>query len=180
MSSDVRIVPSEPRHMESFRATLDAVARERRYLIIVEGPPLQRLQKFVADNLQRGGVQFFAVDDQERVVGWCDVNRHQVEGYRHAGALGIGLLPAYRGRGVGARLALAAIDAARLNGVERIELEVWASNVDAIALYHQLGFVEEGIRRRARLLDGQYDDMVEMALLGAPAVYQGGRRDVAS
>ena len=57
---------------------------------------------------------------------------------------------------------------------------MWASNVDAIALYHQLGFVEEGIRRRARLLDGQYDDMVEMALLGAPAVYQGGRRDVAS
>jgi ribosomal protein S18 acetylase RimI-like enzyme len=171
MSFDVRIVPSEARYLQSFCATLDTVARERRYLIIVEGPSLERLQKFVTDNLQRGGVQFFALDGRNQVVGWCDVNRHQVEGYRHAGALGIGLLPAYRGRGVGARLALAAIAAARLNGIERIELEVWASNVDAIALYRQLGFVEEGVRRRARLLDGQYDDMVEMALLGAPAAY---------
>ena len=171
MSFDVRIVPSEARYLQSFCATLDTVARERRYLIIVEGPSLERLQKFVTDNLQRGGVQFFALDGRNQVVGWCDVNRHQVEGYRHAGALGIGLLPAYRGRGVGARLALAAIAAARLNGIERIELEVWASNVDAIALYRQLGFVEEGVRRRARLLDGQYDDMVEMALLGDPAAY---------
>lgn len=90
--------------------------------------------------------------------------------YRHGGALGIGLLPAYRGRGHGARLALTAVDAARLNGIERIEIEVWASNVNAIALYHQLGFVEEGVRRRARLLDGQYDDTIEMALLDAPLV----------
>jgi RimJ/RimL family protein N-acetyltransferase len=168
MSADVRLVPSEPRYLESFRSTLDAVAKERRFLIVLEAPPLERIQEFVRDNIARGGVQFFAVDRADRVVGWCDVNRHRLEGYRHSGALGIGLLAPYRGRGIGAQLALAAIDAARMNGIERIELEVWASNVTAIALYLQLGFVHEGLRRRARLLDGQYDDGVEMALLGAP------------
>lgn len=168
--SDVRIIRSEPQHLESFRATLDVVARERRFLAVLEAPPLERLQQFVATNLHCGGTQFFGLDEAKRVVGWCDVNRHQREGYRHSGALAMGVLPEYRGRGIGARLALAAINAARENGIERIELEVYASNVNAIALYRQIGFIEEGVKRRARFIDGRYDDSVEMALLGPPTV----------
>jgi RimJ/RimL family protein N-acetyltransferase len=57
-----------------------------------------------------------------------------------------------------------------MNGIERIQLTVFASNQNAIALYRQLGFVEEGVRRRAWFLDGRYDDSVEMALLDPPIV----------
>lgn len=167
MSADVRIVPSEVRYLASFRDALDVVARERRYIATVEAPPLEQIQQFVSANQARGGVQFLALDG-ETVVGWCDVNRYQRVGYQHSGGLGIGLRPDYRGHGIGARLALAAISAARTHGIERIELEVWATNARAIALYQQLGFVHEGLRRRARFLDGTYDDAVVMALLGAP------------
>jgi ribosomal protein S18 acetylase RimI-like enzyme len=169
MSSDVRVVPSEERFLESFRETLDTVARERRFLILLEAPPLAAIRQFIAENDRRGGVQFFAIDPGDRVVGWCDIYRHGRDGFRHTGTLGIGLLPDYRGRGIGAQLALTAIEAARLNGIERIELEVWASNTKGLALYRQLGFVEEGLRRRARLLDGHYEDSVVMALLEAPS-----------
>jgi RimJ/RimL family protein N-acetyltransferase len=110
-----------------------------------------------------------AVDATDQVVGWCDIVRYQREGYRHAGVLGIGLVPGFRERGLGARLALASIDAARRNGIERIELEVLASNERAIALYRQLGFVDEGVKRGARKLDGRYEDKLFMALLDAPA-----------
>jgi hypothetical protein len=91
MSSDLRIVPSESRYLESFCSTLDAVARERRYLMILEAPSLDGILQFVAENQRRGGVQFFAVDSADQVVGWCDVNRHRFEGHRHCGALGMGL-----------------------------------------------------------------------------------------
>jgi RimJ/RimL family protein N-acetyltransferase len=77
----------------------------------------------------------------------------------------MGLLAAYRGKGLGGLLAVQAIEAARNGGIERIELEVFASNTTAIALYEKLGFVVEGTKRRARKLDGQYDDNVCMALL---------------
>jgi len=77
------------------------------------------------------------------------------------------VLPAVRGRGVGRRLAEAAIAAAKAQGAERIELEVFASNTRAIALYERLGFVREGVKRNARKLDGEYDDIVQMALLFA-------------
>ena len=169
MNDDVRIVPSASRYLESFRETLDTVARERHFLVLLEAPPMPAVVQFVAGLLRDGGVQVFAVTSQERVVGWCDIARHQREGYRHGGLLGIGLLAAYRRRGIGAKLALAAIDEARQVGIERIELEVLASNQNAIRLYRQLGFVPEGLKRRARLLDGHYEDKVFMALLGPPA-----------
>ena len=46
-----------------------------------------------------------------------------------------------------------------------MELEVFASNKRAIAFYEAAGFVIEGIKTRARKLDGQYDDNVFMALV---------------
>ena len=90
-----------------------------------------------------------------------------VEGFRHVGTLGMGILPKYRGKGLGHRLATDTIRAATDAGMERIELEVFASNERAIALYRKLGFVIEGIKRNARKLDGVYDDNIFMALLTA-------------
>jgi ribosomal protein S18 acetylase RimI-like enzyme len=78
----------------------------------------------------------------------------------------MGLLPDYRERGLGRRLVAEALRAARQAGIERVELEVFASNERAIAFYRALGFVTEGVKRRARKLDGQYDDNVFMALVG--------------
>jgi len=106
-----------------------------------------------------------AVRMNDEVVGWCDIVRNPVEGFRHTGRLGMGLIPTYRGQGLGKRLVVETIHSARQVGIERVELEVFASNERAIALYRTLGFVTEGIKRRARKLDGVYDDNVFMALV---------------
>jgi ribosomal protein S18 acetylase RimI-like enzyme len=99
------------------------------------------------------------------VAGWCDIARHARLGFRHAGTMGMALLPAYRGQGWGKKLLLEVMDAARAMGIWRIELEVFASNTNAIALYESLGFQREGYKRRAKKLDGRYDDDIVMALL---------------
>jgi RimJ/RimL family protein N-acetyltransferase len=57
------------------------------------------------------------------------------------------------------------IAAAREAGIERVELDVFASNQRAIAFYQAAGFVIEGVKRHARKLDGRYDDNVFMALV---------------
>ena len=59
----------------------------------------------------------------------------------------------------------AALDAARAQGLERIELDVYASNRGAIHLYEKFDFEVEGVKRKARKIDGKYDDIVCMALL---------------
>ncbi len=167
MTENIRIVPTTEAHIEGLQRCVDAVARERRWLGFVEGPPLVQTRAFVGMILAGAGVQFVALNDADEVVGWCDVVRLDQESFRHGWRLGMGLLPTVRGRGVGRRLAEAAIAAAKAQGAERIELEVFASNTRAIALYEKLGFLREGVKRRARKLDGEFDDIVMMALLFA-------------
>lgn len=45
----------------------------------------------------------------------------------------------------------------------RIELGVFATNTAAAALYRKVGFVEEGTKRMAILVDGTYHDEIFMA-----------------
>jgi GNAT superfamily N-acetyltransferase len=59
---------------------------------------------------------------------------------REAWIGGMGIAPAYRQGGLGARTLLAAIDAVAAEGVETVWLEVLEGNVPAIALYQRLGF----------------------------------------
>lgn len=146
-----------------FHAALDSVARERRFLRLTEAPPLARSLHFIASNLARGNPQLVAVDEDE-IVGWCDICRSNEQDSEHCGGLGMGLLASHRGKGIGTNLVTAALDAAR-GKFERVELEVYASNIPAIALYQKTGFAHEGRRRRALLRDGVHDDIVMMGLL---------------
>src|SRR5882762_10285370 len=164
--ADVRILATREEYAESFNATVDYVARERRYIGFIEGPSLESTREFVRGILAGAGIQLLAVTPDSTVVGWCDVLRNPHEGFRHVGRLGMGLLPEYRRQGLGRQLVTKAVQAAREAGIERIELEVFASNEAAIGLYRALGFVTEGIKRRARKLDGTYEDNVLMALIG--------------
>ena len=159
----VTIAPIAREHIESFHRCLDTVARERRYLALVEAPPLEETRKFVESNIANSHIQLVALVDGE-VVGWCDILPRRMPMFGHCGELGIGVLPGFRGRGIGKRLATEALRLAREKGFERVELGVFASNVAARALYERLGFVVEGVKRRARKLDGEYDDVVLMAL----------------
>lgn len=61
--------------------------------------------------------------------------------------LSLGVLPAHRGRGVGRRLALRALDAARIRGAAAVFLEVAEDNRAARLLYESLGFRQVGRRR---------------------------------
>jgi RimJ/RimL family protein N-acetyltransferase len=161
----IRIVPTAEEYAESLHACLDSVARERIHLALVEAPPIEAVRGFVRALVSGLGVQFLAVDESNEVVGWCDIVRKPLEGFRHSGQLGMGVASRARGAGLGRRLAIATIEGAWATGLERIELEVFASNERALQLYRTLGFVEEGVRRRARKLDGVYDDNILMALL---------------
>ncbi len=161
---NIRIVPMAEEHIESFRVCLDAVAKERRYLALTQAPPAEAVREFIRSAIARRVPQFVALDGNQ-VIGWCDVFPNERDGSTHVGRLGMGLLPEYRGQGSGRRLAEKTIALAREIGLERIELDVYASNKPAIALYQSLGFAVEGVKRKGRKLDGVYDDVVVMGLL---------------
>lgn len=160
----IDIVRIAEAHAAGFHACLDAVAREKRYLAQVEAPALDRTLAFVRDNIARDASQFVALDG-DRVVGWCDVLPAWPAACQHRGSLGMGLLAAYRGQGIGRRLMAATLAHARNKGLTRVELEVRADNAPAIALYESMGFVQEGRKRNGDRLDGVYCDSLMMGLV---------------
>jgi RimJ/RimL family protein N-acetyltransferase len=159
------IAPIDEEHISGFRAAIDVVARERKYLAFLEAPPLENVTKFVLRNIELAYPQFVVLS-AGGVVGWCDVlpNRSRVI-YWHCGTLGVGLLPGFRGKGIGRQLMRRTIDAAFAFGLTRIELTVRQGNANAIALYKSLGFEIEGLHRNAVCIDGQYENLHSMALL---------------
>lgn len=162
--SSVRIEPIAPAHIDSFHRALDTVAREKKYLSMLEATPLPQTREFVMGMIAKGNPQFVAVIGDE-VVGWCDISRHYFPSHAHRGNLGMGILPAYRGRGLGRMLIETTLRAAQEIGFIRVELDVYEDNSRAIALYEKMGFVREGIIRRAARIDGRFIDAIGMSLL---------------
>ena len=77
---------------------------------------------------------------------------------------GLGVDPAFEGRGVGRALMEALMEMARERGGSRMTLRVFAANERARRLYERLGFEVEGVLRgEFRLADGELIDDVFMA-----------------
>ncbi len=140
---------------------INAVSGEGTFLATRRGFRLQETQDFMAA-CQRRGVQV-VLEAAGEVVGWCDILGDAREEFAHGGTLGMGLLPDWRGRGWGRRLAEAALEAAHAAGLERVELQVYSDNDAGRALYESLGFEVEGIRRGARRVDGHAQHALMMA-----------------
>jgi putative acetyltransferase len=164
----VRIAPIALAHAEGFHACLDSVAREGRYLAQWHALPLERMQGFVKDSVEKHAVQFVALAG-ERVVAWADVFPHWAHALQHVGTLGMGVHADWRGQGLGRRLLAACLEKAERQGLLRVELSARADNTRAIRLYESLGFRYEGLRRRALRFPDGFHDSVSMAWL-APAI----------
>jgi ribosomal protein S18 acetylase RimI-like enzyme len=159
---EINILPIAPEHVPGFWRALDIVARERKYLVLTEAPPMESSREFVLKNIAVRNPQLVALAEGE-VVGWCDVRREELPGYAHSGTLGMGILPAFRDKGLGRRLMQATLEAAHVEGFVRVELTVNADNFRAIALYEKFGFQREGLTRDSICIDGSFRDSLVMA-----------------
>lgn len=162
--SEIVIEPMRPELIESFREALDSVCRERRYLSMLQAPPLDATRTFVMGLIDKGNPQFVAVVG-EKVVGWCDIQRGTRETQSHRGTLGMGIVDGYREQGLGKRLITITLDAARRMGLHRVELDVHADNLRAARLYETVGFKREGVAQDAVMVDGRYINSIKMAII---------------
>lgn len=102
-----------------------------------------------------------------KVVGFLDfANGHRLR-LEHQGSLGISIQKNYRGLGLGKLLMETLIHWAQDHPIiEKICLEVLASNEPAIQLYKSLGFNIEGRKiKQLKLDDHTYEDLIQMAKL---------------
>ena len=157
------IRPTTHEDADALQALVGGVALERRYLGATQPFTLEQTRGYLAHVEAGRGIALVATDGR-RLLGWVDIVQGEYEGLRHFGRLGMGVTADARGHGIGPALLHEALRRGFAR-FDRIELEVFASNTRAHALYLRVGFVEEGRRRRARVLDGTTDDILMMGLL---------------
>ncbi len=156
-----KIIYPEEKYFKSFFETLSKVAAEQIYIEMIEAPPFEKVAGFQKSIIDKDGSAYYAIHN-DQVVGWCDVFPLDNPRQKHRGYLGMGLLPEYRGKGLGTQLMTAVLAHAKKSGLEKVELHVYTTNIAAIALYKRCGFEEEGIIRKYRKLNGQYFDSMAM------------------
>lgn len=152
---EIEIQYGTPALVPSFHRTLDRVAREKVYIEIVKAFPLKVVRKFQVGLMRKKAPIFYAVHKGE-VIGWIDISWRDNPRQRHRGSLGMGILPEYRGMGIGVRLMKAALMQAKKCKLEKVELQVYTSNKRAVALYKKMGFKVEGEIKRYRKVGKKY------------------------
>ena len=82
----------------------------------------------------------------------------------HTGELGVSVHPSFQGIGIGRVLIQTLLDWAKSNPIiEKVYLNVFATNKHAIKLYKDLGFIEEGRHVKAiKQVTNEYIDAIQM------------------
>lgn len=104
--------------------------------------------------------------DGEEIAGIATIHSSSKIKSRHDGELGIVVARKYQGQGIGTELIRQLIQWANGNGVtKRLSLDTRTDNVKAVELYMKFGFIVEGCRKNAALLDGKYYDLYVMGMM---------------
>ena len=124
----------------------------------------QRMESYLTDMEHHPRNFLVTAFDDGQIVG--DLGIQEVKPhlkYLHRAYLGMSIQTAYCNSGLGTRMLEIAIEQAKQNGFEQMELGVYGDNHRAIHLYEKLGFQRCGVQPRAfKLKDGTYRDEILM------------------
>lgn len=147
--------------------------------VVTDPDEYERNPEKVADQLESraanpGAVSVLAYHEGV-IVGSADVqSRATRRRIAHRGDIGLGVLPAWQGKGIGRLLMERLIRWAGEADVpiRKLELAVFEPNIPARRLYESLGFAEEGRTRGfVRMPGGIYLDAIRMGLWVEPGGY---------
>lgn len=164
VTPEVTLRAAEPSDAAGISALLGRIGTVEGTLQIPDMPVASRLE--FLQRIEPRECRLVAVAGGE-IVGSAGLHNAGLSLRRaHVRGLGIGLAPEWQGRGIGRRMIERLLDwADNWGGVLRIELHVHADNERAMALYRNLGFVEEGRHKGYALKGGRYVDSFSMARL---------------
>lgn len=102
---------------------------------------------------------------QGNIIGFLDFHNGHKKRIQHQGSFGMSVGDKFRNQGVGkAMLTLLLAWATENPIIEKVCLEVFAENMNAISLYAKVGFVEEGRKIKAiKVNEYIYYDLISMA-----------------
>jgi len=161
---EVLVRRATPDDAEAIAAIWEVICAERVHTAVSRPFTPQQEREYLVSLSEREGV--FVAEVGRQVVGFQSLDRwaRYTDSFDHVGTVGTFVLPAWRGGGIGRRLAEHTFAFARACGYEKLVIYVRAGNTGAQAFYRSVGFVPKGVLTRQVKIDGQYEDEVFMEL----------------
>lgn len=121
-------------------------------------------EKWIESHLTNPNHIILVAEMSSKIVGLLDFSNGHRQRIAHTGEFGMSVEKEFRDQGIGSLLLQVLIEWATQNKtIEKIGLNVHSNNERAIALYKNMGFEIEGIRKRdLKYGDGQYVDTTVM------------------
>lgn len=121
--------------------------------------------QFLKEILDNNGKLAILAEYQSNIIGFLDFQNGHKKRIQHQGSFGMSVTENYRNEGIGRAMLTLLLDWANENPlIEKVCLEVFDKNTNAISLYTKLGFVEEGRKLKAVKANGNlYYDLISMA-----------------
>jgi hypothetical protein len=85
-ADEIKIARLADAHIDRLRELVDIMARERKYLAIVEADPPKKFREDVRKKLANGDTFLVAVAGRQ-IVGWCEIYRFDIPSLEHRWAL---------------------------------------------------------------------------------------------
>ena len=101
---------------------------------------LEQEEAFLRNALQSTDSIMILCEVEGKLAGNCELSRHNRQKTKHRASIGIALLREFWGQGIGTAMFEEIHRLTKSWEVEQLELEVFADNHRAIALYKKMGF----------------------------------------
>ncbi|MBI1767246.1 MAG: GNAT family N-acetyltransferase [Bacteroidetes bacterium] len=128
------------------------------------GITIEEEKTWINNSLQNPSAITLVAEMNKEIVGLLFFGPLGKKKNCHTGEFGVNVHPDYQARGIGRALIKTLLNWAKENGrIEKVFLNVFATNTNAIELYKNLGFVEEGKHVKAiKQISGEYVDIIQM------------------
>lgn len=120
--------------------------------------------KIIDEYSNKPGYIYILAEQDDKLVGMLNFSNGKRRKNAHTGEFSMGVHPEFQNLGIGTLLLECFINWAEKNElIRKISLGVFINNSHAIHLYKNLGFMEEGRKRKEIKLDnGEFIDLVLM------------------
>jgi L-amino acid N-acyltransferase YncA len=149
---------------EEISAIWTVICSERIFSAVTKPFTPQEERKYISSLFDREGI--FVAEIEGQIIGFQSLDKwaEYSDSFAHVGVIGTFVLPEWRKRSIGYKLARHTFNFARKHNYEKIVIYVRAKNSGAIAFYKKLGFVQKGVLSRQIKVDDQYEDEIFMEL----------------
>ena len=144
-------------------SAIDSVGAEGIYLVTERYVPTPQWEQVLYNPGKHPDHLLLVLEVDGQVIGWCRVFPNDFSPKtRHTGEVGIGLLKPFREVGIGTALMECTIEWARTQGVEKLTVSTFSTNLRAINLFKKMGFAITGRRYKQYNIGEEYVDEVLM------------------